>query len=90
MTPLENDLPWDPAKYFALLLEVVHRYNLLEHEILPEHKCFQGQEANSSFLFFFLGNTVVMPTVTEQQAAATASDEARLCLTAQLPWEGVN
>lgn len=40
MTPLENDLPWDPAKYFAVLLEVVHGYNLLEHEILPEHKCF--------------------------------------------------
>lgn len=37
--------------------------------------------------FFFLENTVVMPTVTEQQAAATASDEAVCVL--QLSWEAV-
>lgn len=30
--------------------------------------------------FFFKGNMVVMPTVTELRAAATASDEACYCL----------
>jgi len=51
--------------------------NLLKHEILPEHKCFSGSGGKLLLSgFFILGNMVVMPTVTEQQAAATASDKS--------------
>lgn len=44
------------AKYFAVLLEVVQGQNLLEHEILPEHKCFVGSGSKlllPGFFFFF-------------------------------------
>lgn len=55
-----------------------------------EYKCFIGSGRKllpgfwGFFCIFFLGNMVVMPTVAEQQAAATASDKAHLCLTASL------
>lgn len=74
---------------FCSPVKVMKGWNLLQHEILPEYKCFMGSGSklllpDFIYLFIYLGNMVVMPTVTEQQAAATASDEARLCLTASL------
>lgn len=49
-------MPWETAKYFAVLLEVAQGQNLLEHEILPEYKCFVGSGSKlllPDFFFFF-------------------------------------
>lgn len=57
MTPLKNNMPRESAKYFAVLLQVVQGQHLLEHEILPEYKCFVGSGSKlllPDVLFFFL------------------------------------
>lgn len=46
-------MPWEPAKYFAVLLEAVRGQNLLEHEILPEYKCFVGSGSKLLLPEFF-------------------------------------
>lgn len=48
-------MPRESAKYFAVLLQVVQGQHLLEHEILPEHKCFVGSGSKLLLpdVFFF-------------------------------------